>query len=450
MAKREKEYVSELEPEQQYQEADQALPQEPVTMGAEAWKPRLLRPLRAFRHRNYRLFFSGQVISLTGTWIQLVALGWLVLQLTNSALLLGVVSSIGALPILIFSLPAGVVADRFNKRNLIVLTQSCAMTLAFVLAGLTYKGVVNIYFIVAIGFLLGMVNAFDAPTRQSFVIEMVGREDLTNAIALNSAMFNSARIIGPAIAGALIAAIGTAGAFFVNGASFIAVITGLLLMQVNHRVPIVSASVAEGLREGFAFIKQNSLIAALLMLTAVVSIFSIPYAVLMPIFARDILHAGARGYGYLMSAVGSGALIGAATLSSLGDFPDRSGHSLRRCNWKGKLLLAGNLTFCTMLVIFSFSRILPLSLAVLVGAGWGMMTNMALTNTLIQTSVPDRLRGRVMSVYTLMFMGLAPIGSLQAGVIAHWLGAPVAIRIGAIVCATAALILSPRFIRSKE
>ena len=437
-AEMESEYVSELEPEQQYQEADQALPQEPVTMGAEAWKPRLLRPLRAFRHRNYRLFFSGQVISLTGTWIQLVALGWLVLQLTNSALLLGVVSSIGALPILIFSLPAGVVADRFNKRNLIVLTQSCAMTLAFVLATLTYTHVVNIYFIVAVGFLLGMVNAFDAPTRQSFVIEMVGREDLTNAIALNSAMFNSARIIGPSIAGILLAAVGSAGAFFVNGASFIAVITGLLLMRVNHAVPTVHASVAEGLREGFGFIKQHSLIAPLLMLTAVVSIFSIPYAVLMPIFARDILHAGARGYGYLMSAVGSGALIGAATLSSLGDF-----------KWKGKLLLAGNLTFCTMLVIFSFSRILPLSLGVLVGVGWGMMTNMALTNTLIQTSVPDRLRGRVMSVYTLMFLGLAPIGSLQAGVIAHWLGAPVAIRIGAIVCATAALILSPRFVKSQ-
>ena len=393
--------------------------------------------MSAFRHRNYRLFFGGQIISLTGTWIQQVALGWLVLQLTNSALLLGVVSSIGALPILVFSLPAGVVADRFNKRNLIVLTQSCAMTLAFVLATLTYTHVVNIYFIVAIGFLLGMVNAFDAPSRQSFVIEMVGREDLTNAIALNSAMFNSARIIGPSVAGILLAAVGSAGAFFVNGASFVAVIIGLLFMQVNHVVPKVHASVVQGLKEGLAFIKQNRMVTGLLALTAVVSIFSIPYAVLMPIFARDILKVGARGYGYLMSSVGAGALIGAVTLSSLGDF-----------KWKGKLLLAGNLTFCTMLVLFSFSRIWPLSLALLVGTGWGMMTNMALTNTLIQTSVPDGLRGRVMSVYTLMFMGFAPIGSLQAGVIAHWLSAPMAIRIGAIFCATAALVLSPRFVRS--
>ena len=430
--------VSELQPEQRYQEADQTLPQEPVSMGAEAWNARFVRPLKAFRHRNYRLFFSGQVISLTGTWIQQVALGWLVLQLTNSALLLGVVSSIGALPILAFSLPAGVVADRLNKRNLIVCTQTCAMTLALVLAALTYKHVINIYFIMAIGFLLGTVNAFDAPTRQSFVIEMVGREDLTNAIALNSAMFNSARIVGPAIAGALIAAIGSSGAFFVNGLSFIAVIIGLLLMQVNHQIPRVHASVTEGLKEGLAFVRGNRLVVGLLMLTAVVSIFSIPYAVLMPIFARDILKVGARGLGYLMSCVGAGALIGAVTLSSLGDF-----------KWKGKLLLAGNLTFCTMLVLFSFSRTWPLSMGLLVGVGWGMMTNMALTNTLIQTAVPDQLRGRVMSVYTLMFLGLAPIGSLQAGVIAHWLSAPVAIGIGAVVCATSALILSPRFVRNQ-
>lgn len=429
-------YVSGLQPEQQYQEADKIVPQEPVAMGAEAWKVRLLRPFRTFRHRNYRLFFSGQIISLTGTWIQQVALGWLVLTLTNSALLLGVVSSMGALPVLAFSLPAGVIADRFNKRNLIVLTQSCAMTLAFALAFLTYKGIVNVYYIMAIGFLLGTVNAFDAPTRQSFVIEMVGREDLTNAIALNSAMFNSARIIGPAIAGALIAAIGTAGAFFVNSASFIAVITGLLFMHVNHTTPKVHPSVAQGLKEGLGFIRQNRMVAGLLALTAIVSIFSIPYAVLMPIFARDILKVGARGLGYLMSSVGSGALIGALTLSSLGD-----------SKWKGKLLLAGNLTFCTMLVLFSFSRIWPLSLALLVGVGWGMMTNMALTNTLIQTAVPDRLRGRVMSVYTLMFLGLAPLGSLQAGIIAHWLSAPTAIRIGAIICATSAIILSPRFVR---
>jgi len=438
VAKREKEYVSELEPEQQLQELDQELPQEPAVMGAEVWKPRLLRPLKAFRHRNYRLFYGGQVISLTGTWIQQVALGWLVLQLTNSALLLGVVSSIGALPVLAFSLPAGVVADRFNKRNLLVLTQCCAMTLAFILAMLTHTHLINVYFIMGIGFLLGTVNSFDAPTRQSFVIEMVGREDLTNAIALNSAMFNSARIVGPAIAGALLAAVGTAGAFFVNSASFIAVIIGLLFMQVNHNVPMTHVTVAEGLKEGLQFIKRNRMVSGLLMLTAIVSIFSIPYAVLMPIFARDILKVGASGLGYLMSCVGAGALIGAVTLSSLGDI-----------RWKGKLLLAGNLTFCTMLALFSFSGIWPLSLALLVGAGWGIMTNMALTNTLIQTCVPDQLRGRVMSVYTLMFLGLAPIGSLQAGVIAHWLGAPMAIRIGAAICATSALILSRRFVSSR-
>ena len=429
--------MSELEPDQQLQEIDQALPQEPTAVAAEARAVQLPRPFSAFRHRNYRLFFSGQIISLTGTWLQQVALGWLVLTLTNSALLLGVVGSISALPILIFSLPAGVVADRLSKRNLLVLTQCSAMLLALVLAGLTHWQIVTIYYIVAVGFLFGAVNAFDAPTRQSFVIEMVGRKDLMNAIALNSATFNGARIVGPAVAGAVIAAIGTAGAFFLNGISFIPVIVCLLLMRVTSRAPTAGASMVQGLREGLGFVRRNSRVASLLMLIAVVSVFSMPYAVLMPIFARDILKVGARGLGYLMSATGLGALTGALVISSLGDF-----------RAKGRLLLTGNMTFCTMLILFSFSKLWPLSLGLLVVAGWGMMTYMALTNTLIQTSVPDRLRGRVMSLYTLMFMGMAPVGSLQAGLLAHWLGAPAAVRIGAIVCAAAALTLSPGFVRS--
>ena len=427
--------MSEIEPEQQIQEIEQALPQETVGAGA----GRLPRQLTAFRHRNYRLFFSGQIISVTGTWLQMVAQGWLVLQLTNSALLLGVVGSISALPVLVFSLFAGVAADRFNKRNLIVATQTSAMMLAFILAALIHWNIVTIYHIVAIGFLLGTVNAFDAPTRQSFVIEMVGREDLTNAIALNSAMFNSARIIGPAVAGIVIATVGIAGAYFLNGISFIAVIAGLLLMRVNYTALTSKTSVRQRLKEGFRFIRENRMVTALLTLTAVVSIFSMSYMVLMPIFARDILKVGARGLGYLMSAAGFGALVGALMISSLGDF-----------RTKGKLLLTGNLTFCVMLALFSFSKLMPLSIILLIGAGWGMMTNMALTNTLIQTAVPDQLRGRVMSVYTLMFMGMAPIGSLQAGALAHWLGAPVAIRIGAVICATVALILSPRIVKQRS
>jgi predicted MFS family arabinose efflux permease len=299
--------------------------------------------------------------------------------------------------------------------------------------------VVTVYHIIAIGFLLGTVQSFDAPTRQSFVIEMVGREDLTNAIALNSATFNSARILGPAVAGVVIAWTGIAGAFFLNGISFIPVIIALMLMTVSPVKRQAHHPVLRSLKEGFSFIRGHGTITGLLILTGVISIFSMPYMVLMPIFARDILKVGAKGLGYLVSCIGVGALIGALVISSLGDFKA-----------KGKLLLAGNLTFCAMLVLFSFSRLMPLSMALLVGVGWGIMTNMALTNTLIQTSAPDHLRGRVMSVYVLMFMGLSPLGRFQSGVLAHWLGAPMAVRIGAIVCASAAVLLSPRFIRTNE
>ncbi len=294
----------------------------------------------------------------------------------------------------------------------------------------------TVYHIMVVGFMLGVVHAFDMPTRQSFVIEMVGRKDLMNALALNSATFNSARIVGPALAGIVIAAMGIAGAFFLNGVSFIAVIIGLMMIRVNHAGRAPTASMVQGLKEGLHFIRGHRMVSALLALTAIVSIFVGPYAVLMPIFARDILGVGPAGLGYLMSAVGIGALIGAVTLSSLGDFQA-----------KGKLLLVGNLTCCAALILFASSRLMPLSLGLLVVGGWGIMTTLVLTNTLIQTSVPDHLRGRVLSAYTLMFLGMAPLGSLQAGVLANWLGAPAAVSIGAVICAAAALLLGTRFTR---
>lgn len=396
---------------------------------------RLSRQFRAFRHRNYRLFFGGQLISLTGTWLQQVAQGWLVLKLTNSALLLGIVSAISSIPILIFSLWAGLVADRFNKRNILVITQSSAMILAFALAVLTYRNTVTVYHVIIIGFLLGAVNAFDAPTRQSFVVEMVGREDLMNAITLNSAMFNGARVVGPAIAGIVIAVLSLSGAFFLNALSFIAVIIGLLLMRIEGQTPRANRSAIEGLREGLQFIRGNRLVGSLLLLAGSVSVFATAYMVLMPKFARDVMGLGPKGMGFLMSAVGLGALCGAIFLSSLGDF-----------RAKGRLLLTGNITFSVMLVLFSLSRSMPISIGLLFIAGWGMMTNMALTNTLIQTSVPDEIRGRVMSAYTLMFMGMMPVGSFQAGVVAHFLGVPESIRIGAIISAVAALALSKNFL----
>ncbi|MHB1456085.1 MAG: MFS transporter [Armatimonadota bacterium] len=394
--------------------------------------------LTAFKHRNYRLFFFGQIISLTGTWLQNIAQAWLVLQLTtidNRALMLGISGAISALPFLLFSLPAGLFADRFKKRNILVVTQITAMVLAFVLAALTHFQIVTIYHIILLGFMLGTVNAFDAPTRQSFVAEMVGKEDLANAITLNSAMFNGARIIGPAVAGLAIAAVGVAGAFTLNGISFIAVIIGLLMMNMKQLHTAPHRGNGNVLAEGFQYVKSNKLISALLILTAITSIFASSYMILMPIFANDILKLGAKEFGYLMAAAGIGALCGAFTLSSLGNF-----------NYKGKMLLIGNITYCIMLVLFSYSRSFHLSVICLMIAGWGMMMNMALINTIIQATVPDHLRGRIMSYYTLMFLGTAPIGNFVSGFLAHWFSAPFAVRAGAVLCVISAVILSPRFL----
>lgn len=398
--------------------------------------------LNAFKHRNYRLFFFGQIISLTGTWLQIIAQAWLVLKLTtpaNRALLLGISGGISALPVLIFSLPAGLLADRFNKRNILVITQTTSMILAFILAILTHWHIVTIYHIIALGFMLGTVNAFDAPTRQSFVTDMVGKDDLINAITLNSAMFNGARIIGPAIAGVAIAAVGVAGAFTLNGISFVAVIIGLLMMNMSQLHTTHRNRSANSFSEGFKYVSTNKLIGALLILTSIVSIFASSYMVLMPIFANDILKLGAKEFGYLMAATGIGALCGALTLSFLGNF-----------SYKGKLLLTGNVIYCTMLVLFSYSQSFHLSLLILMIAGWGMMVNMALTNTLIQSTVPDHLRGRVMSYYTMMFLGMAPIGNFTSGFLAHWFNAPFAVRIGAMICMISALLLSPRFLHHQE
>lgn len=400
------------------------------------WFP---RPLRAFNERNYRLFFSGQLISLTGTWLQQVALGWLVLKLTNSAPMLGIQGAVSGIPIFLFSLPAGVLADRFSKRNLIVVTQSCAMLLAFVLAALTYWNVINIYYILGISFLLGTVNSVDAPTRQSFVIEMAGRRNLVNAIALNSAMFNGARIAGPMIAAPIIGAFGMAGAFFINGLTFIAVIIGLLMMRLSWTLPETDSNPIEGLKEGLRFTKNNQRISALIASTGVMSIFGMSYMVLMPYFAKNVMNTGIHGYGYMMSAIGCGALIGAVTLSTLRDSFN-----------KGRLLVFAAITFSTVLIAFSFSKLLVLSLAILVVGGWGVMTSMALTNTLIQTSSPDHLRGRIMSIYTLVFLGFGMLGSLEVGGLAKILDAQTAVRIGGIVCAISIAFLSSRIIVKDE
>ncbi len=374
---------------------------------------------RALRHRNFQLFFSGQLISLIGTWMQSVAQSWLVYRLTGSALLLGAVGFASQIPVFIFAPLGGIAADRANRRKIVIGTQTASMLLAFVLAGLTLYNKIQVWQIFLLAALLGVVNAFDIPGRQSFLVDMVGKEDLMNAIALNSSMFNGARVIGPAIAGILVAKIGEGWCFFGNAVSYIAVIIGLLLMKVSSPPRTISTSPLEHMMEGFHFVNRTAPIRALLLLLGIVSLVGMPYVVLMPIFADEILHGGARGLGILMGSTGVGALLGALTLA----FREGVKGLGRWVAW----CCAG---FGLSLTVFALSRNFWLSVILLLPVGYMMMLQMACSNTLIQVMVPDELRGRVMAVYSMMFMGMAPIGALLGGAIADHLGAPITVAIG--------------------
>jgi MFS family permease len=374
---------------------------------------------RALRHRNFQLFFSGQLISLIGTWMQSVAQSWLVYRLTGSALLLGTVGFASQIPVFLFAPLGGITADRFNRRTVVIGTQTASLILAFILAALTLYHKVQVWHVFVLAALLGVVNAFDIPGRQSFLVDMVGKEDLMNAIALNSSMFNGARIIGPAIAGILVAKIGEGWCFFANGISYIAVIVGLLLMNVVSEPRAIGASPLEHMMEGFRFVNETAPIRALLMLLGLVSLVGMPYVVLMPIFADQILHGGARGLGILMGATGVGALLGALTLA----FREGVKGLGRWVAW----CCAG---FGVSLMVFSASHNFWVSVILLLPVGYFMMLQMACSNTLIQVMVPDALRGRVMAVYSMMFMGMAPIGALLGGAVAEHLGAPLAVAIG--------------------
>ena len=390
----------------------------------------LPKTFSALRHRNYRLFFAGQLISLIGTWMQNVAQAWLVYQLTGSPFYLGIVSFAGAIPVLFLSLWAGVIVDRVPKRNLLMITQTGALLLAFFLSADVFLGWVQPWHIVIFAFLLGAVNAFDAPTRQSFVVEMVGREDLPNAIGLNSAIFQMARIIGPTIAGIALAVVGPAWCFFLNGLSFIAVIFGLSQMQVKSIVaPKKDTSSFAQMRQGLGYIRRNQIVRTLLGMVAIANVFAFGYSALMPAFAQDVLNSGPTGLGLLSASVGVGALIGALIVASQGNFQH-----------KGRLLTMGNLFFPAMVLLFAASRFFPFSMLILVGAGLGFMIQNAMTNTLIQLAVPDDLRGRVMSVYMLVFQGFFPIGSLMAGTIAQNFGTPVGAAFGGTIALLAGLV----------
>ena len=377
--------------------------------------------LRSLRHRNFQLFFSGQLISLIGTWMQSIAQDWLVYRLTGSSLLLGAVGFASQFPVFLASPLGGIVADRYNRRRVVICTQAASMFFAAVLAVLTLAHRITIADIFILAALLGVVNAFDIPGRQAFLVELVGKEDLINAIALNSSMFNGARIIGPAVAGVLVAKIGEGWCFFANSVSYIAVLIGLFLIQVAPRTRSSQGSPLAHIVEGFRFVRHTAPIRALLLLLGLVSLVAMPYTVLMPIFAARVLHGGARSLGILMGATGVGALLGALTLAT------RTG-----VQGLGRWVTVSCAGFGLMLIAFSLSRILWLSAALLVPVGFCMMLQMSSSNTLIQAMVPDELRGRVMSVYSMMFMGMAPFGALLGGALAQRLGAPITVMIGAI------------------
>lgn len=369
------------------------------------------------------------MISLVGTWMDTVAEAWLVYRLTGSSFLLGTVTFAGQIPVFLLAPLSGMVADRLNRRKIVIATQVASMILAAILATLTLTKRVTVMQVIVLAALMGVVNAFDIPARQSFLVEMVGREDLMNAIALNSSMFNGARIIGPAIAGILVASIGEGWCFFANSVSYIAVIAGLLLMRVPHRPPpAISASPMEHMAEGFRFVRNTAPIRALLLLIGVVSLVAMPYSVLMPVFAAKILHGNARTLGILMGATGVGAMSGALLLASR-----------RGVGGLGRWVPIACGAFGTALILFSFSRWWPLSAMLLVGVGFAMMTQMSASNTLVQAMVPDRLRGRTMAVYSMMFMGMAPFGALMSGAAADRIGAPRTVAIGGVLAIAGAI-----------
>jgi MFS family permease len=391
--------------------------------------------LRALGYRNFQLFFGGQLISLIGTWMQNVAQAWLVYKLTGSSVLLGLVSFSSQIPVFLMSPLGGIVADRFRRRRVVIGTQTAAMLLALVLAALTLTGAVRVWHVVVLSALLGVVNAFDIPARQAFFVEMVGREDLINAIALNSSMFNASRVIGPAVAGILVAGIGEGWCFFANGVSYIAVIAGLLLMTVDDRKPVKrQASPLADVIEGFRFVLGSPPIHHLLILLGILSATGMPFAVLMPIFADRILHGGAKGLGILMGASGVGALAGALLLASR-----------QTVKGLGRWVAIAAGAFGASLIAFAVSRSFWTSCALLLPVGFAMMVEMGSSNTLIQTMSPDHLRGRVMSVYSMMFMGMAPLGAVLSGVTAARWGAPATITGGGVICMAAAVVFGWRW-----
>ncbi len=388
---------------------------------------------RSLKHQNYRLFFCGQSISLIGTWMQQLAVSWLIYRLSHSALLLGVVGFTSRIPTFVIAPFGGVLADRWNRHRMLVITQALSMIQALIFAVLVLTGWIAVWHVVVLSLFLGFINALDIPIRQSFVVDMIEkREDLGNAIALNSSMVNGARLVGPSIAGILIAALGEGLCFLLNGLSFIAVIGALLAMKIPPQEKTAQQTqFFQRLKEGFSYAFGFKPILFLLLLLALVSLMGMPYIVLMPIFAEKILRGGPQALGFLLGAAGVGALIGTLYLASR-----------KTVLGLGKVMVAAAGIFGAGLIAFSLSRLLWLSLFFMVVIGFGMIIQMASTNTILQTLVEEDKRGRVMSLYTMAFMGMVPFGSLLSGTLADMIGAPGTTMLGGIACIIGGLLFA--------
>ena len=388
-------------------------------------------PFAALRHRNFRLFWFGQIISLTGTWMHQAAQGWLVYELTNSPFFLGLSGTAASAPILMFTLAGGVIADRYPKRQIILAAHIVLMFLALSLAVLVVTGTVTIWHVLILAFCIGTVHSFEIPSRQSFIIELVGKEDLLNGIALNSTAFHSARMIGPAIAGFVMGSAGMASCFFLNSASFIAIIAALVRMKFKPGdSPPPKTGMKKSFREGIDYVRQNPAVYTLLISVGIISFFGFPYISFLPVYARDILKTGASGLGILMGCAGAGAFTGAVGMALKGNIVKR-----------GVVMSVAGITFSAALLIFSLSTSIWLSYVMLFLVGVGALNQIVNANNLIQLAVPDELRGRVMGVFTTMFLGMAPLGNFTVGSLAHYVGTQNALLTSSCFCLSGTLLV---------
>ncbi|MCL4457385.1 MAG: MFS transporter [Nitrospirae bacterium] len=388
--------------------------------------------------RDFRLFWLGQVISLSGTWMHSVAQSWLVYSLTKSPLYLGIVASLSSLPILLFTLFGGMVADRYPKRNILIITQIMSVIPALIIAVLADANIIAVWHVGITAFFLGTVNAFDVPARQAFLAELVGKADITNAIALNSAAFNGARIIGPVIAGFIIAGIGIPACFYLNAVSFVPVIFALSKIKAKGSIKAYQTGIFAGIADGWGFVKKERPVMHIMSLISVFSLFGIPYITLLPVLAGEILQVGAKGLSFLVASAGAGSLLAAMMIVFKGEIEKKEIY-----------MPLSALIFSISIMGISFSENFYVSMIFIFFAGWGIVSFLATSNSFIQHAVPDFLRGRVMSLYTLVFLGFAPVGNSIIGIAADFFGTIISLKIFALMCIIGSIIFAKKFRSSR-